>query len=433
MMNTIEMDDAMDREWNDTTTMMGWVAPGFRHIGYKMLATNHNAGLCKGVPVISRDVPVAATDGANCIINPDTYFKYTLPERVFIYGHEIVHNMMGDVELLHRCAQTELVPMKDGTSLPFDNDTMQRAMDYRINALLVKSRIGKLPKDGLFDPAMDGSESVLDVYAKEYKKKFKDKQDPNGPSNKPGNKPGKGQFDQLLQPGASTGKDPAQAAAGRNQQAWNIAIAAAQTIEQDRAQGKMSGNLMRMFEKMLTPEVDWREHIKTLINRVAGSGGWNFKQPDEWWTPHDFFQPRKTGKGAGWIVAWGDTSGSRTGNGGIEIASTVAETAGIIEDVNPARFTMLWGDDAITGIEEVTDMADLKDMKPKGGGGTSMGYVFDWINKQDSKPDLLLCFTDGHVTFPKRAPDYPVIWASSTDVKYPFGSVVRVLKRTPQP
>lgn len=403
------------QQWGDTTSMMAWVAPGFRHIWYRMLSASHNDGRCKHVAVMSKDVSVAATDGRNLIINPDTFFKYQLPERVFIAAHEVCHNMYNDVNLLHACAASGRVPMNDGTSLPFDDMTMQRVMDMRINALLIKSKIGKCPKDATLDPEADGTESVLDLYKKHY-----DGQDNDGK--------GPGGFDKLLPPGASTGQNPGQAAGQRNPQQWAIEIAAAQTIEQMRSQGKMSAALQRMFQQLLEPEVDWREHIQTIINRIGGSGGWNWKEPDEWWSPHDFFQPRKTGKGAGWIVIWGDTSGSR---GDDEIASNIAELAGMIEDVNPARLTVLWCDASIHYVDEIADAADLAHIQArgvKGGGGTSVHPVFAWMEENGEKPDLFIGFTDGYVDFPPE-PRCPVVWASSTDHQYPYGEVVRVNKR----
>jgi len=417
-----------EEAWESTVSMMAWTAPGFRHIWYKMLAENHNVGGSKYVAMMSPDVDIAATDGKNIIINPEKYFEFNLHERVFIAGHEIIHNVYGDVELLYRCRQAGQVPMNDGTSLPFDEATMQKAMDLRINALLKKSKIGRAPKVGHFDDSMDGSESVLDVYQKTYKKK---------PESEQGDGEGQGQgnpggFDNLMQPGQSMGQTPSQAAAQRNPQQWAVALAAAQTIEQAKAQGKMAAALKRMFKDLLEPEVYWLDHIQTIINRVGSSGGWDWKQPDEWFIGRDIYQPRKTGKGAGWIVIWGDTSGSRGDN---EIASNMAELAGIMEDVNPARLTVLWCDANVDYVDEITDISDLAHIQARGvsgGGGTSQHPVFDWIANQMDKPDMYIGFTDGYVDFPKE-PAFPVIWASSTDKPYPYGQVVRVNKRTQQP
>ena len=236
----IELTPQQKQQWGDTMSLMAWTAPGFRHIFYKLL-TNNN-GDYGAVP--TRDVPIAATDAKNILINPDKFFEFGLKERVFIAAHEIVHNVYGDVELLHRCATSGSVPMHDGTSIPFDDETMQRAMDYRINALLVDSKIGTIPSVGCYDLKIaKANDSVLDVYKKIYD------------SNNVGQQPGG--FDMLLAPGKSTGQSPNQAAGQRNQQQWAVELAAAQTLEQIRSQGKIAGAMQRMFQDILQPKVPW--------------------------------------------------------------------------------------------------------------------------------------------------------------------------------
>lgn len=413
-------------KWDTTSSMMGWTCPGFQHLWYKLLSNNDGDHLA----IFTKDTPYAATDGKNIMVNPDTFFNFSVQERLYIMAHEIVHNVFGDVELLHRCATSGQVPMNDGTTLPFRNDIMQKAMDYRINALLDESRIGKRPPVGNFDPETTSEHSVLDVYKRHYEKEAddgKDGEDGQGPGNNPGG------FDNLMKPGASTGQNPQQAAQQRNSQQWATEIAAAQVVEQQKSQGKMAAALKRMFQKILEPEVDWRDHIATIINRITGTGGWNWKQPDEWWTPHDFYSPRRSGRGAGWIVVWGDTSGSR---GDDELASNMGELAGILEDLRPARLTVVWCDAAPSYIDELSDAGDLKGIQARGvggGGGTDQEPVFKWMADQPDKPDLYIGFTDGFVDFPKKQPDFPVIWASSTDKKYPWGQVVRVNKKPKQP
>ncbi len=405
-------------KWVGTTSMLMWRAGGFTHILYKLLK-NHEG---KYVPLVTKSIPYACTDGKNVMVNPDSYFKWNMYERTFVLGHEIVHCILGDVDFNHQCKVRNQVPQISGPPLPYRNSTMQRAMDLRINAILIQSKIGKPPKEGHYDPKMTGEENILDVYKKCYEEEGDDKQD--GPGNPGG-------FDDLLPPGKSTGQTPQQAK--RVEGTWQVEIAAAREADMKRTHGKLPASLKRMFQRLLEPDVDWTNHIATLINRVSGSGGWNYKQPDEWWTPHDFFSPRRSGKGAGWIVIWGDTSGSRSDK---EITNNVANIAGMIEDVNPQRLTVLWCDAKIDYIDELMDGTDLAALHARGvggGGGTSMVPVFDWISKQIDQPDLFIGFTDGEVSFPASAPRFPVIWASSTDKEYPFGEVVRVNRKPVRP
>lgn len=423
-MKEIELTKEQENKWGDTMSMMVWNAPGFQHIFYKLLNAQNDGS--KHVAVMSRGCPIAATDGRKIIVNPDEFFKLSLPERVYVTGHEIIHNVYGDVELLHRCGASGNVPMHDGKSKPFDNPTMQKAMDARINALLNESRIGKAPKVGHFDADVKGSDSVLDIYGRYYEDKFPDGEGGDADGNNPGG------FDNLMAPGQSSGQNPSQAAAQRNPQQWTVEIAAAQTIEQARSQGKMSAALKRMFQQILEPEISWIDHIETLINRACGGGGLDWTQPHAWLggteTGEQYFCPTDTGHGAGWIVCWGDTSGSRDDS---ELASNMAELAGVLSDVNPQRLTILWCDADVDHVDEITDPADLAAIQARGtggGGGTDYSPVLDWINEQGERPDLFIGFTDGYVTFPQKEHPFPTIWASSTDHEYPFGQVVRVNK-----
>lgn len=420
-----EIDAEQARKWQDTEFMMGWTAPGFRHLFYTLLNAQNDGSKYTAIMSTDGSVPYAATDGRNIIVNPDTFFKFTLPQRVYVLGHEIVHNVYGDIELLNLCKQNDAVPQMDGSTLPFDEAIMQKVMDWRINALLDESNIGSRPDVGHFNDKVTSRDGVLDLYGKEYKAKPPGKKKAPGQGN-PGGPGNPGGFDKLMKPGAATGKTLQQAA--RDPQKWAVAVATAQHVEKSHHHGNLPLGLQRLFASILEPEVNWLDHIETLINRTVGDGGYDWTMPDPWWSALDIFSPASTGLGAGHIVVWGDTSGSRSDQ---EIASNIGELAGVLEDVRPSRLTVAWCDAAIGRIDEVEDISDLEHIQAKGvpgHGGTDLQPVLDWINALDEPPDLLICFTDGYLTFPKKDLRYPVIWASSTDVEYPFGQVVRVNK-----
>lgn len=407
----LQLTPAQTSQWQDTMSLMAWTCPGFRHLFYKLLS--NNKGSYGAVP--TRRVPVAATDARNILINPDTFFHYSLKERVFIMGHEIVHNVYGDVEFLNRCARAGDVPMDDGTKLPFREGTMQKAMDYRINALLKDSRIGACPKDACLDEEIaKANEGVCDVYRKVY-----EDEEAGGP------KTGKNRsFDLILSPGKSngTGSQP------RNPQQWGVEIAAAQVLEQMKSQGKMPGALNRMFEEILNPVVPWTEHIRGIFNRKVGSGSYNWRKPDRRFIVRDLHMPSRSGNGAGWIVCWGDTSGSI---GQDELCKYLAELGAIVEDCKPQRITMVWCDAAIHHIDEIEEAQDLETIKHAGtqggGGGTDCNPVFEWIAEHTEVPEVFIGFTDGYVSFPDQAPPIPVIiWAMTTDKEAPFGDTVHI-------
>lgn len=397
--------------WQDTMSLMAWTCPGFRHLFYKLLANNQ--GQYGAVP--TKGVPVAATDARNILINPDTFFKYSLKERVFIMAHEVVHNVYSDVEFLNRCAQSGKVPMNDGTTVPFREQTMQKAMDYRINALLDEAKIGSCPKDACLDKTIaTANEGVIDVYKKVY-------EDEENGGQKTGPHTG---FDKVLQPGKSNGTQ----SQPRNDQQWGVEIAAASVLESMKSQGKGSGALNRMFEQILNPVVPWTDFIRGIFNRKVGNGSYNWRKPDRRFITRDLYMPSRSGNGAGWVVCWGDTSGSI---GQDELCKYLAELGGILDDCQPQRITMVWCDAAIHHIDEIEDANDLETIRHAGtqggGGGTDVRPVFDWIADHTEKPEVFIGFTDGYVSFPKQEPDIPVIiWAMTTDKVAPYGDTVPI-------
>lgn len=408
-----------EKQWEDTMSLMLWTAPGFRHLFYKLLSNHDGKHAC--LPVHESRCPIAATDAKNIMINPDRFFEFDMRERVFILAHEVVHNVYGDVPFLRRCLQSGTVPMDDGTTLPFDMRTMQHAMDYRINALLEESKIGRVPvgKVLLDKEIATANSGITETYKKTYEKHEQDGTLGQG---------GTGGFDWVYDPNASTGQGPDNSQ--QNQQQWGVEIRTAQALESMKSKGSMPGALSRMFEEILNPVVPWTEHIRGIFNRKVGSGSYNWRRPDRRFIVRDLYMPSRSGNGAGHVVVWCDTSGSI---GDSELCKYLAELSAIVDECQPKRLTIHWCDAHIhrtDEIEEASDMAKLTyDAATEGvggGGGTSCNPVFEWMAELDEKPEVFIGFTDGYVTFPPHEPDFVTIWASTTDHDYPWGDVVKL-------
>jgi hypothetical protein len=432
----VPMTAEQERSWNNVMRMMDWTAPSLRYLWYKLLQ-NHDG---KASAITARfenpytKMPgVAFTDGQNIVINPDTYFKYDLAERVFIGAHEVGHCIYDDPGTLARLRGQTNITCSDGTVFPYDEGTMQKVMDYRLNAMLVESRIGKMPKNALYDPEIaKGKEGILDVYGRVYK------QDQDGGPKNPGRQPGRGNaqgqngFDAqgVAPPGTTTGQAPSQAMANRNPQKWGIEMAQAQRLEENlRGRGNLPGSFKHMFEEILNPTIPWTDHIEVICKRLMGTGSYDWRKPDRRFIGRGLWLPGKSGSGAGWLVIWGDTSGSI---GDAELNSYLGEMRGMLEEVHPARLTVIWCDAYIRHVDEITDMSDLENVRARGvggRGGTSLHPVMEWIYGQRGEtPDMFIGMTDGAVSFPKEPP-FPTVWATvDATAKFPYGEVVPINK-----
>ena len=61
-----------------------------------------------------------------------------------------------------------------------------------------------------------------------------------------------------------------------------------------------------------------------------------------------------------------------------------------------------------------------------GGGGTDFRPVFDWAEKQDQAPDILVYFSDCVGKYPDYPPNYSVIWLVKGNQPVPFGQRIQL-------
>ena len=350
----IELDAKQEKAWADTRVALLWHCPAFSHVLYTMMdvlpGNRHIAYFTEGVPI-------AATDGNCLFLNPNTFFNYNLNERVFICAHEIMHCILNHCVMMHGFKKTGKVPYSDGTSLDYNQELMNVALDLVINDLLIASKIGQYNKDWLHDPALGTKDdAAIDVYRKLYKKLSGGKGGSGqGPS-------GKG-FDQHLAPGTGQGKDPAQAAQERNANdtKWKTEVAAGMNAA--RVQGKLPAAMDRALTEHLEPKVDWREKIEALFARKLGTGSYNWRSLDRRLVVRDIIAPGRSGFGADTVIVGIDTSGSI---GPKEVNMFLAEVGGILEDVRPRRVLVAWCDAKLHRVDEMDEPGDLATARAAG-------------------------------------------------------------------
>lgn len=406
-----ELTAAQEKAWEQTRCALLFHCPAFTHIFYEMM---NNAG-SKHIALFTKDIPIAATDGSNLILNPDEFFKMDLQERVFVCAHEILHCVFDHCGHGFRARMGGSVKYADGSKLPYDPQTANVAMDLVINDCLIDSRVGKFPTKGVHDKSLG---TANDAWVDVYKKIFK-KQHPQGG------------FDQHLDPGTSQGKDPGSANQQRNQGQWNQAVAAGAAAA--KAMGKLPAGLERLLADVQEPQVDWREKIRSLFMRRLGADAYDWRRPDRRLISRKtdpIYAPARSGYGAGTVVVGVDTSGSI---GPKELDMFFSEIAGILTDVVPKEVVIMWCDAQVHRVDYCDEVGDLNTVRCKGapgGGGTSFVPVFDRIAELGIEPDALVYLTDGMGSFPGQAPSFPVIWGNIYEgSKYPWGDVVDVPKQ----
>jgi predicted metal-dependent peptidase len=120
-----------------------------------------------------------------------------------------------------------------------------------------------------------------------------------------------------------------------------------------------------------------------------------------------------------------DTSGSITQP---MLRKFVSEVKGIVQHFNQYTIKVISCDACIHNVYDYSNVHPIDDeeiMNLGGGGGTDFRPVFEYMNKQTEKPDVLIYITDAEGTFPPKAPKYPVIWLVTSNVPVPWGTAVR--------
>jgi len=120
-----------------------------------------------------------------------------------------------------------------------------------------------------------------------------------------------------------------------------------------------------------------------------------------------------------------DTSGSVSDR---EIQEFIAEVDGLKGQIR-ARLTLFACDaDLAEGGPWVYEPWEALGLPSElnGGGGTRFSPVFDWLEGQGRRPDLLVYFTDAKGEFPVVEPAYPVIWLVKGRAKVPWGQRIQL-------
>ena len=366
-------------------------------------------------------IPFAATDSYTIFLNPKRMRKegWTFAEVAFVLAHEVAHYFFGDLIMMVKYHEDGCVALPGNRSLPYDAEVMNHAEDYRINAMLIEGKVGKMPSVGLFDTNMSakGMEPAIEIYEKIWKT-----------TGGKGGGGGRGGFDIHIKPG-SKAKDADKA--GKRIQA---VVAAAQAAEA-AGQGKLPAAVSTLLGEILEPHVPWQDFLKSTMLRKAGDPMFDWRYLDKRLLVRDpqMYFARQAHMGAGTVVIGYDTSGSCV-NPDVQ-QRFFSEMTGIVNDVNPQELIVIWCDSKVQRVDELEEPDDLEDLRIEinrlggapGGGGTSFVPVFEEIEKRGINPDMVVYLTDTYGTFPTQEPGYPVIWASIVKKPIvPWGDVVEV-------
>ena len=175
--------------------------------------------------------------------------------------------------------------------------------------------------------------------------------------------------------------------------------------------GKMGTGGLRDLKDLLEPKKDWRELLREFVSTTcAGKDYSTWRKVNRRYVGMDMLMPSSISETMGEMVVAIDTSGSI---GERELRAFLSEVKGICDNVKPSKVRVLYWDTEVAG-HEVYDQAELdnlpKSTKPKGGGGTMVECVPQYMAEHGIKPECVVVLTDGYLGGSWGTWNVPVIW-----------------------
>jgi len=363
------------------------------------------------------------TDARAFYYNPDYIAGLTLEQTQFALAHEALH-----------CALSHFARREHRVKARWD-----KACDLAINPILIREGMTAVP-GALYDIGFEGmmAEEIY-PYVKET-----DLEEPHDQHLYSGEKSTQGkQADRsdgtegaqgqarVEEAGSGTGQGTGDAAGSAPPEPlgemekeqlsvqWRQRLAGA--AQQAMQAGKLGGNLRRLVDHLLQPQLPWRMLLARYLTAVSRDD-YSYMRPSR--REGEAIFPTLRSAQADIVVVL-DTSGSIRES---EMREFVTEIDAIKGQVR-ARIVLHACDARLCGdgpwTFEPWETFALPDTI-RGGGGTRFTPVFDWLRTEGSQPDLLVYFTDARGEFPKQEPPFPVIWLVKGRAEVPWGQRIQL-------
>ena len=381
--------------------------------------------------------PTTATDARAFYYNPDYIDALSLEQTEFMLAHEALH-----------CALSHFARRQHRVKHRWD-----LACDYAINPLLLDEGLTP-PPNALMMPMYKGmtaeeiypliddndQSETLDLHA--YDQEADGRGEDGGPDERElaeRQRDAQGAQRSPQEAGAGAGggdrsAETAPAAEGAAEQPppsltpderetlavqWQQRMAGA--AQQALQAGRLGGELKRMLDHLLQPQLPWRMLLARYMNSLSRDD-YSWSRPSR--REGDYILPSLRSQRIELVVAL-DTSGSIRDQ---EMQEFVDEVDALKAQVQ-ARVTLLPCDARLClGAPFVFEPWE-QFQRPaglEGGGGTDFRPVFQWVEAHGLRPDLLVYFTDADGRFPPHEPAYPVLWLVKGRSPIPWGRRVQL-------
>jgi predicted metal-dependent peptidase len=323
---------------------------------------------------ITKEIPTAATNGKNLLINPDFFMGLKPVEREFILMHETYH-----VVLQHM-----------GRLNGRDMKRWNAAADYVINADLLKMGM-VMPEGGLYSARYDGmsADEVYDLLPDDAEPDHEDLIEASSPEE---------------------AKEIADAIGKATVRAYNQA--------QSSTEAYIPSSVSRLVDNLVNPKLPWFQLLRKHLN-ARNKDDYSFSRPNRRYMPT--ILPSRHAEKLGEIAVVIDVSGSVSEK---QFAHFVNEAYGILMKLKPTKMRLVQFSSGIVADDTLYSEHDFKKVEFAGGGGTHIQPVCDWV--QQNKPEIVVVFTDGYFSTPTHNDRANWVWIINDNDNYtaPWGRTI---------
>lgn len=167
----------------------------------------------------------------------------------------------------------------------------------------------------------------------------------------------------------------------------------------------------RRFDELMQPQVDWREVLREFIQTTCTGNDYStWKRPNRRYIGAGVYLPSGISEKVDELVIAVDTSGSIPDS---DLAVFLSEVQSICTTVKPDKVRLLyWGHEVVGDESYATHELDTlaESTKPKGGGGTDVECVVEYMRQHQIKPQATIILTDGYLFGDWGTWDCPTLW-----------------------
>ena len=200
-------------------------------------------------------------------------------------------------------------------------------------------------------------------------------------------------------------------------------------IQQAAMQAKQAGahvpnSIEQYLDELYNPELPWNQILMKYMS-AHNTYDYSYTRVHKKFFPHGIIMPTMYSEGLGHIVAANDQSGSVSDK---EYEVYLGALQDIHENLNPQSIRCLGFTTIVNNDTTINQEDDFNKLKFRANGGTDIPCIFDYIEREGIKPEVLIIFSDMESRIPQQQPPYDVIWISVGNSRFtaPFGRTIHV-------